>query len=204
MIDSCQNAIQNYIEAYARHIKNAKILDIGCGDGKYTSLFCHNNNEVVGLDIENRVKPEYKKFKFIKGNAENLPFPDKSFDLVISFDVLEHINDDRKAIEEIYRILRKEGKIFLETPNRERLSYWFLVFTGKRRSYPLKLGEDCIHLREYTKKELEERFRERKFRRIKILPFWLGLRSRWFDKGITRSPRVLEKFCQLWFIKAIK
>jgi len=204
MVDSCQNAIQNYIKAYARHTKNAKILDIGCGDGKYTSLFCHNNNEVVGLDIKNRVKPEQKKFKFIKGNAENLPFADNFFDLIISFDVLEHISDDSKAIKEMFRVLRKNGRLFLETLNRERLSYWTLMLMGRKRKYPLVLAEDCVHLREYTKCELEKKFKKNGFGKIEISPFWLGLRSSLFDKGVIKPPKFLEKFSQLWIVKAEK
>lgn len=204
MISSCKTAVKGYIEQYAQGVKGSKILDIGCGDGEYTSLFCHDKNEVVGLDLKNTVKREFKKFKFVKGDAECLPFPNGSFDLVISFDVLEHIYDDKRAIREVYRVLRKNGKIFLETPNRERLSYWLLVLAGKRRNYPLKLGEDCIHLREYVKQELEEIFRERRFKKIKTLPFWIGLRGGRFDLGIIRPPRFLEGLCQCWFVEAGK
>jgi len=200
---SCKFAVKSYIAKYASSVKGAKILDIGCGDGEYTTLFCKNKNEVVGLDLKNIVKREYKKFKFVKGDAENLPFPDESFDLVISFDVLEHIQDDLKAIKEMHRVLRKNGRCFLETPNRERLSYRLLALAGKRRSYPLKLGEDCIHLREYVRQELEERF-WREFKRIKILPFWLGFRGGWFDLGILSPPKFLESLCQCWFVEAEK
>lgn len=171
MILSCQSAVKNFIERYGQNIKRARILDIGCGNGEYTSLFCKNWNKVIGLDIKNYIKPEYRKFEFIKGNAEELPFPNESFDLVVSFDVIEHIENDRKAIQEMYRVLRKRGKIFLETPNRERLSYWLLVLVGRKRTYPLKLGENCIHLQEYKKQELEWKFKE--FKNVKILPFWL-------------------------------
>lgn len=204
MISSCKAAVKSHIEYYAQDIKDAKILDIGCGDGEYTSLFCINKNEVTGLDIKNRIKSEYKRFNFIKGNAEDLPFSSNSFDLIISFDVLEHIKNDRRVIKEMYRVLRKGRKIFLETPNRERLSYWLLVLANKKRNYPLKLGEDCVHLREYTKQELEQKFREGGFKRIKILPFWVGLRSRLFDVGIVEPPHASERFCQCYFLEAEK
>jgi len=177
---------------------------VGCGDGEYTSLFCYNDNEVFGLDIKKRIKPKYKKFQFVRGNAESLPFLDESFDLIISFDVLEHIGDDKKAIKEMYRVLKRGGRVFLETPNRERLSYWFLALIGKKRNYPLNLGEDCVHLREYTRRELGEKFRKMNFKRIEIIPFWLGLRSGWFDKGIVSPPKFLDKFCQCYFLKAEK
>jgi len=204
LFPSCQSAVKAYIREYASKIKKSKILDVGCGDGEYTSLFCCNNNKVFGLDIKERVIPEFKKFQFVKGNAENLPFPDESFDLIISFDVLEHISDDQKAIKEMYRVLKRRGKVFLETPNRERLSWWLLFLIGKKRIYPLKLGENCIHLREYTRVEIEEKFKEANFKRVKIIPFWLGLRGGWFDKGIVVLPKFLEKICQCYFLKAEK
>lgn len=204
MILSCKTAVKSYIEKYAQNTKDAKILDIGCGDGEYTSLFCRNKNEVIGLDLKNTVKPEYKRFKFVKGKAEDLPFPSETFDLIISFDVLEHIYDDKNAIREMHRVLRKNRRVFLETPNRERLSYWLLALVGKKRNYPLKLGKDCIHLREYTRRELENRFKERGFKKIKILPFWVGLRSKLFDAGIVKAPLFLEKFCQCWFLEVVK
>jgi len=201
---SCQRAVRAYIKEYALKIKKSKILDIGCGDGEYTSFFCSNDNEVFGLDIKNRVRQEFRKFQFVKGNAESLPFPDESFDLIISFDVLEHIHDDLKAIKEMHRVLKEGGNLFLETPNRERLSYWLLLIIGKKRNYPLKLGEDCIHLREYTKPELKKKFKEANFRKIEIIPFWLGLRGGWFDKGIVKPPNFLERLCQCYFLKAKK
>ncbi len=204
MISSCKVAVKNYIEKYAQGIKNANILDIGCGNGEYTSLFCQNGNKLVGLDFKNYIKPEYKKFKFVEGNAENLPFPSGAFDLIISFDVLEHIKDDQKAIKEMYRVLCEKGEILLETPNKERLSYYLLDLLRRKRSYPLKLGKNCIHLREYTEQELKKKFKEGGFKKLKVLPFWLGLRNKWFDKGIIEPPKFLERFCQCWFVRAVK
>ena len=204
MISPCKIAVKNYIKKYTQSIKNANILDIGCGDGEYTSLFCQNGNKLVGLDYKNYVKPKYKKFKFVKGNAENLPFSSGTFDLIISFDVLEHIKDDQKAVKEMHRVLRKKGKIFLETPNKERLSYYLLYLLGRKRIYPLKLGEDCTHLREYTKEKLKEKFEEGGFKKLRVLPFWLGLRHKWFDKGIIEPPKFLERFCQCWFVSTMK
>lgn len=93
MISSCKAAVKNCIEKYAQGIKNANISDIGCGSGEYTSLFCRKGNKAVGLDLKNYVKPKYERFKFVEGNAENLPFTSGAFDLIIFFDVLEHIKD---------------------------------------------------------------------------------------------------------------
>lgn len=201
MISSCKFAVRSFIESYSFGVKNSKILDIGCGDGEYTSLFCKNNNKVVGIDVRNYVNPVFKKFEFIQANAEKLPFSDNSFNLVISFDVIEHIKDDEKAIKEIYRVLKPGGRIFLETPNKERLSYYLLKLIGKKRKYPLKLGDKCVHLREYTKKELVLKFKM--FKDLKITPFWIGLRGS-LELGFLKPPKLLEKFCQCFFIEGKK
>ncbi|MEW6171421.1 MAG: methyltransferase domain-containing protein [Candidatus Omnitrophota bacterium] len=203
MIVSCRSGIINYIKNYARNIKNSKILDVGCGDGEYTSFFC-GKNKVFGLDLQNKIQNKFQPFiEFVTGNAERLPFPNCSFDKVISFDVLEHIQNDIKAVEEIFRVLRKGGYCFLSTPNRNRFSNQLLTLIGRKRNYPLKLSDNCIHIREYTKQDLEQKFIKAKFKEIKITPFWFGLRSKYFDLGVENSI-FLKNYCQYWFVKCKK
>jgi hypothetical protein len=62
------------------------------------------------------------------------------------------------------------------------------------------LGPNCIHLREYTKEELEEKLMIVGFRKITI---WLGLRGG-FEMGITKFPKELQKYSQVWLAKASK
>lgn len=206
----CARDIKVYIQNFARTVKNKRILDVGCGKGDYTSLFNLNNNEVYGLDIADYRLAEYKDcFNFKLYDGKRLPFQDSFFDVVISFDVIEHIEDDREFIREIYRVLKPQGQVFLSTPNQNRFSNIIRRIIGKQISYPLIISRntdlgDLIHIREYTNQELLTLFKNNKFKNIEIINFWFGLRAiiiEWFS---ILKPFIFKKYSQYLFVKAEK
>lgn len=96
----------------------ALILDLGCGTGGSFSLL-RNFGVVVGLDnswlaLSHARKRDMKHLTL--GDALSLPFVDNSFDLVATLDVLEHLEDDRQALKEIWRVLKPEGKVVFTVP----------------------------------------------------------------------------------------
>lgn len=102
-----------------KDIKKTLILDIGVGSGVITHELGKYCKEVKGIDItDNRIIKKGYKFKLIKGT--HLPFKDNSFDIVISNHVIEHIKNQKNHIDEIYRILKPKGILYLATPNK----YW--------------------------------------------------------------------------------
>lgn len=175
---------EKFIKKFANTVRNRKILDLGCGNGNYTVIFSKNNNRVIGADVNDfRHKKYSKKFDFVKYDGERLPFKYDSFDLVVSFDVIEHVEDDVNYLKEIKRVLKKNGMVFLATPNRNRLSNCLLKLVGREVKYPLVLSEDgrlgaVIHIREYTKKELKKLLQSVGFGQIRVQSFWFGLRGR--------------------------
>ncbi|MGB9911204.1 MAG: class I SAM-dependent methyltransferase [Microgenomates group bacterium] len=194
-----QREIIRHLNIMANKIKNKKILDVGCGTGLYTQLFCKNNNEVFGLDLQNNLR--IKNVKFIKGNALNMPFPQEFFDVVISFDVIEHIDDDNLFLKECWRVLKDNGMLILGTPNRNRISFFILSLLGKKPNFPRKLGKDpilgeIIHIREYTTSELEDLLKINKFRIKNKSMIWLGFSVPFFKKeiGIKDFPCFLNHF----------
>ncbi len=202
--DACAKAYEEYIRAFADTIKDSKILDVGCGTGNYTRLFCKNNNQVFGLDIkDHRFKQYAGHFHFVKYGGKKFPFPDKSFDVVTSFDVIEHIENDNNFVKEIKRVLKTNGKILIATPNKNRLSNLLRKLIGKPVSYPLIIGYDdklgqLIHIREYTADELLNLFLKNGFKNIRIEPYWYGLRGQ-INLGIKRFPII--KVSQYLFLK---
>lgn len=94
-----------------------RILEVGCGAGGMAKAvkFYRPDLEVLGIDISQKAIEEAKqkpeKVNFLKGNAYQLPFKDKSFDAVLIFDLLEHLENPLKSLNEIYRVL-KPGGIF--------------------------------------------------------------------------------------------
>lgn len=98
---------------------NLKILDAGCGTGGLMDQLA-NMGEVSGIDFS----PEAVRFskarghRVIRAGVEKIPFPDKSFDLVTSVDVIYHkaVKDDVLALSEFFRVLKPKGVLILRVP----------------------------------------------------------------------------------------
>jgi len=180
------------------------VLDVGCGRGDPTKMLSEKYDYIIGVDVSNvfdRSKIS-ANLDFLQADALNLPFKDESFDAVVSFDVIEHVQDDLKFLSEIKRVLKRGGELLLETPNRNRLSLK-LKSLVKPISYPMILGPNCIHLREYTKEELKRKLMMVGFKDIRIRGVWLGLRGR-FEMGMIKFPKKLEKYSQVWLAEVNK
>jgi SAM-dependent methyltransferase len=97
-----------------------RVLEDGCGVGMYLSSLAHTTREVVGLeyDFERAREARERSPLILCAAGENLPFPNASFDAVLSNEVIEHVADDRRAVAEMVRILRQGGRIVLFCPNR--------------------------------------------------------------------------------------
>jgi GT2 family glycosyltransferase/ubiquinone/menaquinone biosynthesis C-methylase UbiE/glycosyltransferase involved in cell wall biosynthesis len=105
-------------------IKDKVVLDIACGEG-YGSFFMSDMaRSVTGVDISNdAVKHATAKYNrsnltFQQGSATALPFTDASFDVVISFETIEHLAEQEQMISELRRVLRPEGVLLISSPNR--------------------------------------------------------------------------------------
>lgn len=98
-----------------------KILEIGSGCGAMLDYLKRRGFDVVGTEInEEYIGVAKKEFDvdLLNMGGEDLKFPDHSFDIVISFDVFEHIPDTVKHLSEVRRVLKKGGYYILQTPNK--------------------------------------------------------------------------------------
>jgi len=132
--------------------KELKVLDVGCGDKFLKESFESKGLLYQGIDID-----------VIDFNNDEFPFPDNSFDLVVSLAVIEHIKNTENFLSEINRILKKGGFVFFSTPN------WCYAFKN--------FYDDYTHVRPYTKKSLSKILSDFNFVDIHILP---GLRNKYF------------------------
>jgi SAM-dependent methyltransferase len=96
------------------------VLVDGCGVGSYLSRLAEQAKFAVGLDIEleRAIEARAKVPAVTCGNGEQLPFPPDHFDLILSHEVIEHVGDDRAAMQEIFRVLKPRGRLVLFCPNR--------------------------------------------------------------------------------------
>jgi len=117
-----------------------RILDVGCGWGRELVRF----DNAVGIDsclLFLETARNYTGNPVLLSDAHRLPFRDRSFDLVIMSEVLEHLIDPCLALKEAGRVLEGEGKIVIQTPNRS-------ITRGKA------IAQDYGHLDEFTPSEL--------------------------------------------------
>jgi len=103
---------------------NDYVLDLGFGEGYGTAHLADNCKEIIGVDVEDKVvayaNKRYQKDNchFIKYDGNILPFDDNSFDVITSFQVIEHIENEPAYVSEIYRVLKPGGRAILTTPNK--------------------------------------------------------------------------------------
>jgi SAM-dependent methyltransferase len=105
-------------EAAGERIDGRVFVD-GCGLGTYLGKLAAGAKQAVGLDIEHArtLDARQKTDQVVCAAGEYLPFESGIFDLVLSHEVLEHVQDDRLALAEIARCLRKGGRLVLFVPN---------------------------------------------------------------------------------------
>ncbi len=102
------------------HTHGTAILVDGCGLGAYAVHLLEDSPHVVGFDIEHdRAAIAHQKVPNIHvGASEHKPYPADSFDVILSHEVLEHVQGDRAAVAEMARVLRPGGRAVIFCPNR--------------------------------------------------------------------------------------
>jgi ubiquinone/menaquinone biosynthesis C-methylase UbiE len=149
--------------------KGDRVVDLGCGNGYYSYLLSHMP---VKLDIHaidpdklavkdaKLFNPNYKKVKYKIGSIEKTPYPTSYFDKAVMSEVIEHVENDKKALQEIRRILKPGGVLILTTPNADFPFFWDPInwTLGKLFNTHFKSGFWAgiwnQHDRLYRKKEL--------------------------------------------------
>jgi 2-polyprenyl-3-methyl-5-hydroxy-6-metoxy-1,4-benzoquinol methylase len=123
---------ENHRKVYefaAQFAPDARVLDVGCGTGYGAALLADTGAaSVTGIDnSEEAIGYARRKFRmdglsFRPMDAQRLEFPGGAFDLVVSSENLEHVDDARASVSEIRRVLRSGGIFLLGTPNKEMFS----------------------------------------------------------------------------------
>lgn len=138
-----------------------KILDIGCGDGTYSSLLKLDKNEVWGMEISKKsVELSKEKIDCVihQDAEEGWNVPSNSFDVVTMLRYLEHVFDYNFQLREAHRVLKDRGLLIIYSPNMSILERIRLLF-GFVPAYE----SDMEHIRQFTKPFLYKILKENGF-----------------------------------------
>lgn len=99
-----------------------EVLEAGCGEGYGADLIATVARRVIALDYDAatvaHVRARYPRVQVVHGNLFSLPLPDASVDVVVNFQVIEHLWDQPQFVRECARVLRPAGLLMMSTPNR--------------------------------------------------------------------------------------
>ena len=159
VIDAMHRYAYSLVREYAR--PTDRLLEVGFGEGYGSEIVRTWVREYVGVEVEDdAVAHAVERYPrqgstFLAYDGETLPFDDSSFDLVISFQVLEHVREPDRFLREARRVVRDGGVVLVVTPN---------------RNHRLADGErpwNRYHVREFSPSELEAAMR-RSFAEVEI------------------------------------
>ena len=132
-----------------------RVLDIACGEGYGSALLARNAAHVTGVDVSleavehaHLAYTAVRNVEFSQGSCTRIPLPDESVDLVVSFETLEHIEEQEAFLDEIARVLAPDGVLLMSCPNKAE-------YTDKRHF------ENEFHVKELYREELEALVRSR-------------------------------------------
>jgi SAM-dependent methyltransferase len=125
------------------------VLDIACGTGYGISILAERAKHIVGVDVDPQAAAEARSqggenSAVLLADGLNLPFVDNSFDVITSFETLEHLHGRAKFLSELGRVLRPSGMLVLSTPN--------ALYTRPVKGKPA----NPFHVHEYEPEELRE------------------------------------------------
>ena len=116
--------VNRYIFA-SNFVNNKIVLDAACGTGYGSNYLSNYATTVYGIDIDNDTietnKRIYNKNNLIFscGSIYHLPYEDNMFDVIISFETIEHVDDGDKVLSEFKRVLKSDGILIISTPNKQ-------------------------------------------------------------------------------------
>ena len=172
-----QRRLEMILKAAGERIKG-RVLENGCGVGMYVEHMASYGGEIIGLeyDFERAVEARTRSSVILNAAGESLPLPSNTFDLILSHEVLEHVQDDAQAVREMVRVLRgpdpalgkSGGRIVLFAPNRgypfeTHGIYWRGKYYFGNKPFinylPRKWRDKLApHVRVYSRRDLAELF----------------------------------------------
>ncbi|EKD90480.1 MAG: methyltransferase type 11 [uncultured bacterium] len=167
---------KRFKEVLRRLEKSEKILDIGCHGGLFTSYLYKGTKakKVYGVDVSKRAvklaRKRIKKGVFRIANAHELPFKNDFFDAVFCLEVLEHVEEPKKVLKEIKRVLKRGGYGIVLVPTDNLL--FRIIWWSWNKINPVW---EHTHIQSFRANSLDELIRETKFKILEVGYFHFGM-----------------------------
>ncbi len=151
------------LDSFEKYRQTNNILDVGCGDGHFLEIAKQRGWNVYGTEFTDKAIELCieKDINVKKGALNVLNYKENSFDVITSFEVIEHINNPIEEINLFNVLLRKNGLLYITTPNFNSLSRYILKQNWNIIEYP-------EHLSYYSKKTIRKLLVKNGLRKIKI------------------------------------
>lgn len=152
-----------YVNFILYNFKKGKILDVGCGFGELIAVLREFGFEVYGLVATKYETDECKRkgLNVIQHDAsKKFPYKDAYFDHVLSIGSIEHIPDWGNSLNEMHRVLKKNGNLLIETPNHT-------IFRKSKKYKENKNEINIVHIKEFDYSELITELKNKGFKHTK-------------------------------------
>jgi SAM-dependent methyltransferase len=166
-----QRRLDMIIRAAGERVKG-RILENGCGVGMYVEHLSPLGGTIFGLeyDFERAAEARINSPHIFNAAGEFIPLPSSTFDLILSHEVIEHVQNDHRAVREMIRLLKPGGRVVLFCPNRvypfeTHGIYWKGKYSFGNKLFvnylPRKLRDKLApHVRVYSKRDLQKLFED--------------------------------------------
>jgi len=184
---------------FGRHIApRARVLDAGCGRSLFTEIRADWPFRLIAADVDHDLlrarRAQFPGVHWLVGDASPLPFREAVFDVVFAGELIEHLPEPRLGLAEFRRVLRRDGRLILTTPNRLRLAN---LADGSERPY------SPDHLSELSYDEARERLAEAGFEILETTGLHLELLLNWFSP-LPKLDRLQRSWNRRWAVPLMR
>ncbi len=190
-------------QSYLMNVKpEHTVLEIGASVPERTRQLASKCRRLLGVELfKDRMPAPEGNIEYVNADWQELSkhVPENSIDIAISSHVIEHVTDDLKALNELFKVLKPGGIALINTPNRKRLTRAVIeLFTGERK-FPY-----WEHQREYVENDLERLLAASSFRTGNIIPIVFGIHGGPVFCYMEEAPASLRKFANYWEVHLTK
>ena len=178
----CKHLADNYFKA-----KKGNLLDVCCGKGKHIEIFQEMGFDAWGIDME--LTTDNQMIVKCNVDKEKFPFEDNTFDFILVKSAIEHVRNIYPFMEEVYRVLKKGGKVVILTCDWKAVHKIFY--------------DDADHKSPFTKFSLKDLLLRYDFKDVSVDNFYY-FPTLWKCRFLKIFPPIISFLCPIWLPQTVK